>query len=68
MTTQDITERAALSLLSQGLASQSEVADLAGVSRQLVGYWVKRDRIHCDRTRKAVLLRAWRKAVADHRR
>jgi hypothetical protein len=68
MTTQDITERAALSLLAQGMASKSEVAELAGVSRQLVGYWAKRDGIACERMRKATLLKMWRKALAEHRR
>lgn len=67
MTTQDITERAALSLLAQGLATQSEVAGLAGVSRQLVRYWVKRERIACERMRKSALVKLWRKALAEHR-
>lgn len=67
MTSQDIAERAALSLLAQGLATQSEVAMLAGVSRQLVAYWVKRDRVACERMRKATLLRAWRVAVRSSR-
>ena len=40
MTTQDNPKRAAArKLLSRGIATQSEIAELADVSRQLVRYW-----------------------------
>lgn len=64
MTDHDNTERAALSLLRRGLATQSEVATLAGVSRQLVRYWANREGIDCARARHAMLLKAWQKARA----
>ena len=50
---------AAIALLTKGLASQSEVARLAGVSRQLVGLWSKD--IPVDRNRAAFLAKLWRK-------
>lgn len=62
MTIDDITERAALSLLRRGLVTQSEAAELAGVSRQVVAYWVSRDGIDCAKVRSAHLLKLWRKA------
>lgn len=56
---------AAISLLSRGLASQSEVARLAGVSRQLVKHWA-RD-IPLDRNRDAVLTKLWQQALRKRR-
>lgn len=65
-TTQDTTKdpaakAAAVALLTKGLASQSEVARLAGVSRQLVRHWAKD--IPVERNRDAVLTKLWRQAL-----
>lgn len=54
---------AALKLLQQGLASPSEVADLAGVSRQLVRHWLNVSGIDWREARAAALARAWRKTI-----
>lgn len=62
MTKDDTIKRAALALLTKGLASQSEVARLAGISRQLMKHWAKD--IPVDRAREAVLAKLWRKAMA----
>lgn len=53
---------AAIALLTKGLASQSEVARLAGVSRQLVKHWA-RD-VPIERNRNAVLSKLWRRELA----
>ena len=60
-TDQDSIKKAALSLLSRGLVTQSEAARLAGVSRQLMRHWA-RD-ISLEQAREAVLLKLWRKAL-----
>lgn len=60
-----IAKAAAIALLVKGLASQSEVARLAGVSRQLVRKWAKD--IPIDRNRDAVLAKLWRKELAQTR-
>ena len=52
---------AAVALLTKGLASQSEVARLAGVSRQLVRHWAMD--IPVERNRNATLSKLWRKAM-----
>lgn len=67
MTEEDImkdqaAKAAAIALLAKGLASQSEVARLAGVSRQLVRHWAKD--IDVDRNREALLSRLWRREMA----
>lgn len=65
MTTETSTEkdaaarRAAVKLLTQGLATPSEVAKLAGVSRQLVNHWARE--IDWRKARSAQLTKAWRK-------
>ena len=61
-TTKDPAARAAaLKLLRRGLASQSEVARLAGVSRQLMGHWAQD--IPLNDVRNAVLAKLWRRAL-----
>jgi DNA-binding XRE family transcriptional regulator len=35
-----------LAMLGAGYITQSEAATLAGVTRQRIGQWVKRERIH----------------------
>lgn len=69
-TTQDTTKdpaakASAIALLTKGLASQAEVARLAGVSRQLVRHWSKD--IPIDRNRNAVLAKLWRAEIARNR-
>ena len=49
----------AIELLRSGLATQSEVAKLAGVSRQLVRKWVIAAGINPKRARWDWLVRAW---------
>lgn len=58
-----ITRGAALKLLRSGLATQSEVAELAGVSRQLVAYWAKQEDIDPLEARAAWLQKSWRRLV-----
>ena len=65
-TTKDPAARAAsIALLTKGLASQSEVARLAGVSRQLVRKWAKE--IPIAKNRHAVLAALWRKEMKKKR-
>jgi transposase-like protein len=69
-TSQDTTKdpaakAAALALLTKGLASQSEVARLAGVSRQLVRHWAQD--IPVERNRDAVLAKLWRQELKRRR-
>ena len=54
-------KRAAIALLSKGLISKSEAADLAGVSRQLVQHWA-RD-IPIDKARNTILGKLWRQEM-----
>ena len=66
MTAKDSTEAkrsAALLLLSTGQASPSEVAELAGTSRQLVNHWCKMAEIDWRQARANCLMRAWRKVT-----
>lgn len=64
MTNDYSTERAAaLAMLNAGLATASEVARLAGVSRQLVRHWATQEGIDPRRIRDARLAKEWRKLV-----
>lgn len=54
-------KRAARKLLSRGIATQAEVAKLAGVSRQLVRHWAKD--IPVQANRDAVLAKVWRRTL-----
>jgi transcriptional regulator len=58
-TTDDATIKKALRLLRAGQATQAEVADLAGTSRQLVRYWCERAEINAKDARAARLARLW---------
>lgn len=60
-TNDDSTKAAALKLLRRGLITQSEAARLAGVSRQLVRYWVRE--LDTDQAREATLRRIWDRAT-----
>jgi hypothetical protein len=61
MTTDDITRKAALKLLRNGVASPSEVAKLAGISRQLMRFWITDDKLNWRKARAAALSKAWRR-------
>lgn len=61
-TPNDATRDRALRLLRNGLASPSEVAEIAGESRQLVYYWIKSAGVDWQEARRARLDREWRKA------
>lgn len=54
-------KRAAVSLLSRGLVTKSEAAELAGVSRQLIQHWAKD--IPVEQSRREVVSKLWRKAI-----
>jgi transposase len=60
----DLARRAAVDLLRTGAATPSEVADLAGVSRQLVRYWANAAEIDWQKTRAATLAKLWRRKVS----
>jgi transposase-like protein len=59
MTIDDSTRRKALKLLARGVATMSEVAELAGVSRQLVRYWAEREGLDPVTARRDYLARLW---------
>jgi DNA invertase Pin-like site-specific DNA recombinase len=62
MTNEYTTEHdAAIALLDLGMATPSEIARLAGVSRQLVLHWAKRADINWRRARDERLAREWGK-------
>ena len=61
----DYALRAALILLRTGRATQSEVAELAGTSRQLVRHWAMRHGIDCRGARNARLVALWRKLAHE---
>jgi hypothetical protein len=63
MTTDDNTRSAAIALLASGQATQSEVAELAAVSRQLVRYWANAEGLDVPALRRAWLLKAWQKVL-----
>lgn len=54
---------AALKMLADGTASPSEVAELAGVSRQLVRHWMQATGVNWRKARETALAKAWRKAL-----
>jgi predicted transcriptional regulator len=56
---------AAISILSRGLATKSEVARLAGISKQLMHHWAKE--VPVDRARNTVLTKLWHKELARKR-
>jgi hypothetical protein len=64
-TKEQAAKAAAISLLTKGLASQSEVARLAGASRQLVRHWAAG--IPIDQARNAALAKLWRAELASQR-
>lgn len=61
MTVKPSVRMKALAMLEAGLATQSEVAELIGVSRQLVRKWALAERIDAVETRRAWLQAAWKR-------
>lgn len=57
-----ITRKRALILLRQGVATQAEVARLAGVSRQAVMHWCRSEGLDALKLRADRLGREWSKA------
>lgn len=55
--------RAALALLARGIIRPHEAAELAGVSLQVMSYWLRRSGVDWERVRSRVLSRAWRKEM-----
>jgi hypothetical protein len=55
----------ALSLLARGLASPGELAEVAGVSRQVVENWARRALVDWRRVKRAKLAKAWRREMAN---
>jgi hypothetical protein len=55
----------ALSLLARGIASPGELAEFAGVSRQVVENWARRALVDWRRVKRAKLAKAWRRAMAN---
>jgi hypothetical protein len=53
---------AALKLLRSGQASPSEISAAAGISRQLVNYWLAAENVKWREAREAAVKRAWDKA------
>jgi hypothetical protein len=51
----------AIKILAEGLATQSEVARLAGVDRQLVRHWAMRAGIDPAKARAQLLAKLWNK-------
>lgn len=52
-----------ISFLRNGLATPSEVAHLARVSRQLVNYWIDAEKIDPHKARRARLTKEWRRRI-----
>ena len=70
MTTDDTTKdqdarKAVVALVRKGLASPSEAAELAGVSRQVANYWLRE--IDWRKARAATLAIAWRRLMKRKR-
>jgi len=55
---------AALALIARGLLTPGQAAELAGVSRQLVHFWLKQHGISWQATHQARLATMWRKEIA----
>jgi predicted HTH domain antitoxin len=55
--------RAVVLLISRGMITVPEAAQLAGVSRQLVRAWCRTRKVSLDRARKARIAKLWRRAL-----
>jgi hypothetical protein len=56
---------AAIRLLARGLVVPSEVAELAGVSRQLVNYWIEQAGLDWHKARTAEITKQWARGYRD---
>lgn len=50
-------------MLQRGLCTEHEARVLAGVSKQLARYWIKRSKVDKDRIRNGVLAKHWSRAL-----
>lgn len=57
--------RVAVALLARGLVRPHEAAVLAGVSLQVINYWIRRADVDWERVRGHVLAKAWRKGLRN---
>ena len=60
--------RAALELLSQGIGTPGEIAEIAGVSRQVVEQWALHAGVNWRKVKRGIVMNAWRKAIKRRRR
>lgn len=60
----DEARSAALSLLAKGMLTPGQAAELAGVSRQLVGYWLKASGSNWQRAWARRQAGMWRREIA----
>ena len=60
----EIGRNAALALLGRGMITPSQAADLAGVSRQLVAYWLKHAGMDWRRAWQRRQASMWRREIA----
>jgi hypothetical protein len=60
----DEARSAALALLARGMITPGHAADLAGVSRQLVAYWIRHAGIDWRRAWERRQASMWRKEIA----
>jgi hypothetical protein len=58
---------AALALLARGIGSPGEIAELGGVSRQLVESWARSAGIDWRHVKRARLTKAWRHEIMGER-
>lgn len=66
-TPEDSTRDAAVAMLASGEATLSEVAQVAGVSRQLVRYWANKAGVDPSKARGAKIAKAWRAKLKRRR-
>lgn len=59
MANDDTTKAAAIYMLQRGLATNAEIAELSGRSRQIVAHWAK----EFPNAREEFLQNAWQKAL-----
>jgi predicted HTH domain antitoxin len=57
----------AVKLISRGLITPGEAARLAGVSRQLVNYWIRRKGVQWQDRYYDRIGKVWRKELMRHR-
>jgi predicted HTH domain antitoxin len=63
----DEARTAAIRLISRGLITPGEAAKLAGVSRQLVNYWLRRGKVQWHDRYHDRIGKVWRKELMRHR-